>query len=72
MTSAFIRRRRYGEIRSLSIVAQRYAVTTCCCDALEYPPSWIGTANCAWNTGSVPSLPGKQKSKRLQSSDRRF
>ena len=28
-------------------------------DALEYPPIWMGMANWAWKTGSVPSLPGK-------------
>ena len=38
-TSAFILRRRYGEMSSFSIDAHRYAVVTCCCDALEYPPT---------------------------------
>lgn len=31
-------------------------------DALEYPPIWMGKANCVVKTGSVPSLPGKTKS----------
>ena len=41
-------------------------------EALEYPPIWMGSANCVWKTGSVPSLPGKTKSSRLHSSVSRF
>ncbi len=26
--------------------------------SLAHCLTWMGTANCAWNTGSVPSLPG--------------
>ena len=32
----------------------------------------MGSANCVWKTGSVPSLPGKTKSSRLHSSVSRF
>ena len=40
--------------------------------ALAYPPSVMGTENCSMNTGSVPSLPGKTKSKSDHSSRRLF
>ncbi|KAA6420647.1 MAG: hypothetical protein FRX49_09439 [Trebouxia sp. A1-2] len=42
--------------------AQGALALTCMVDALEYPPIWIGKANCVVKTGSVPSLPGKTKS----------
>lgn len=45
---------------------------TCTGEALLYPPIVIGTENCSINTGSVPSLPGKTKSNRDQSSFKLF
>lgn len=45
---------------------------TCTGEAFEYPPMVMGTENCSINTGSVPSFPGKMKSKRDHSSRRLF
>lgn len=56
----------------LSTTAQRYAVETCSSVAFLCPPIVMGTAKCALKIGSVPSLPGKTKSNRDQSSSRRF
>lgn len=47
-------------------------ISTCCCEAFEYPPWTIGVAKWLIKSGKVPSFPGNTKSNKDHNSFKLF